>query len=50
MLKKCVETIQDILYNTPNSIPAGGRIGIMTFGKDIHFYNLQVFNCYLNVY
>ncbi|CAG8524509.1 10789_t:CDS:10 [Ambispora leptoticha] len=40
MLVKCVEAIQDILYNTPNSIPQGGKIGIITFDKDIHFYNL----------
>ena len=43
MLTKCVETIIDILYNSPNSIPRGGKIGIITFDKDVHFYNLQVF-------
>ncbi|KAF0507910.1 ER to Golgi transport-related protein [Gigaspora margarita] len=41
MLAKCVETIRDILYNSPNSIPPGGKIGIITFDKDVHFYNLQ---------
>jgi hypothetical protein len=49
MLKKCVETIRDILYNNQNSIPSGGKIGIITFDKDVHFYNLQV--CiYISVY
>ncbi|CAG8719921.1 5381_t:CDS:2, partial [Racocetra fulgida] len=32
----------DILYNSQNSIPPGGKIGIITFDKDIHFYNLQL--------
>ncbi|GES88569.1 Sec23/Sec24 family protein [Rhizophagus clarus] len=41
MLAKCVETIRDILFNNPNSIPPGGKIGIITFDKDVHFYNLQ---------
>ncbi|CAG8583784.1 1871_t:CDS:10 [Diversispora eburnea] len=41
MLAKCVETIRDILYNSPNNISRGGKIGIITFDKDIHFYNLQ---------
>lgn len=43
MLAKCVETIRDILFNSPNSIPPGGKVGIITFDKDVHFYNLQVF-------
>ncbi|CAG8657181.1 5507_t:CDS:10 [Rhizophagus irregularis] len=41
MLAKCVETIRDILFNSPNSIPPGGKVGIITFDKDVHFYNLQ---------
>ncbi|CAG8568852.1 15714_t:CDS:10 [Acaulospora morrowiae] len=41
MLVKCVNTIREILYNSPGSIPLGGRIGIITFDKDVHFYNLQ---------
>lgn len=43
MLAKCVDSIRDILFNSPNSIPPGGKVGIITFDKDVHFYNLQVF-------
>ncbi|CAG8538284.1 12091_t:CDS:10 [Funneliformis mosseae] len=40
MLAKCVETIRDILYNS-ESIPTECKVGIVTFDKDVHFYNLQ---------
>ncbi|KAG9304124.1 hypothetical protein G9A89_019686 [Geosiphon pyriformis] len=40
MLTKCVEAIKEILFSTPNSIPPGGKVGIITYDKDIHFYNI----------
>ncbi|CAG8555774.1 1225_t:CDS:10 [Paraglomus occultum] len=41
MLAKCVEAIREVLYGTSNSERPGSRIGIMTFDKDVHFYNMK---------
>ena len=50
MLAECVKSIREILYNSPNNMPPGGKIGIITFDKDVHFYNLQVFIYILSFY
>jgi len=42
LLIKAVETIKDILFNTPQAVVTGGKVGIITFDKDVHFYNINV--------
>ncbi|CAN6620335.1 SED5-binding protein 3 [Trichomonascus vanleenenianus] len=39
--KLAVEAIRALLYSENSRFPKGGRIGIMTFDKNLHFYNLH---------
>ncbi|KAI8911354.1 Sec23/Sec24 trunk domain-containing protein [Powellomyces hirtus] len=41
LLKQVVEGIRELLYTGPKSIPAGTKIGFITFDKAVHFYNLS---------
>jgi hypothetical protein len=42
MLDAFSEALLDILYGGKSSLPSGVRVGVMTFDKSIHFYNLNV--------
>lgn len=42
MLETFCTTLQQILYSEKASLPAGARVGIMTFDTAVHFFNLSV--------
>ena len=43
VLSKAVSAIKELLYeNGPNKLPPKVKVGIITFDKAIHFYNLKV--------
>ncbi|KAJ3013003.1 COPII coat Sec23p-Sfb3p heterodimer component [Thoreauomyces humboldtii] len=41
LLKRVVEAIRELLYNGVKTIPPNTRVGIITFDKSVHFYNLS---------
>ncbi|KAJ3149333.1 COPII coat Sec23p-Sfb3p heterodimer component [Geranomyces michiganensis] len=41
LLKQVVEGIRELLYSGGKTIAPGTKIGIMTFDKSVHFYNLS---------
>ncbi len=42
VLLTALYTIKDFLYSGHQKLPQGAKVAIMTFDKDIHFYNLSV--------
>lgn len=41
MLKRAVDAIRELLYTGDRTLPPGTRVGIITFDKSVHFYNLK---------
>ncbi|RKO83219.1 Sec23/Sec24 trunk domain-containing protein, partial [Blyttiomyces helicus] len=41
MLARCVQAIKELLYSGEKGLPVGARVGIMTYDKSVHFYNLK---------
>jgi hypothetical protein len=44
MAARAVSAIKDLLYGGGQSLPAKCKVGIITFDKSVHFYNLKVWS------
>jgi hypothetical protein len=42
VLLTALYTIKDFLFSGQQTLPQGAKVAIMTFDKDVHFYNLSV--------
>ncbi|KAJ1930728.1 COPII coat Sec23p-Sfb3p heterodimer component [Tieghemiomyces parasiticus] len=40
MLRECARALRNILYETEGGLHAGTRVGLVTYDKTVHFYNL----------
>lgn len=44
VLLTALYTIKDFLFSGQQTLPQGAKVAIMTFDKDVHFYNLSVYS------
>ncbi|KAL1921511.1 uncharacterized protein VTP21DRAFT_11227 [Calcarisporiella thermophila] len=41
MLEQCIESLKAVLFDETRILPEGARVGIITYDRTVHFYNLS---------